>query len=345
MKQMSPFKPLPPCVPSEASPSVDELYSVAHKTLNNLVTNWTPFFNKKDLEILKKLSKQENLIIIRPDKGKGVVILNKTDYIQKVETILEDNSKFRFLGEPDFSTIFRSEDKITRFLRSLLDQKVINNDTYQDLLTTGGSYGIMYGLPKIHKEGIPIRPILTSYDTPNYKLANYLVPLLTEFSSNSYTLKNSLEFKERILCQDSDLFMGSLDVEALFTNIPVEETIQIILSKIFTDNDTLFHGFNYDNFKKLLTLAVQDTAFIFNGKAYVQADGMAMGSPLGPVLANIFMCELEERLLDNCPLAYHPLFYCRYVDDAFILFKDKYRADLFLHNANLAHPNIKFTID
>ena len=57
------------------------------------------------------------------------------------------------------------------------------------------------------------------------------------------------------------------------------------------------------------------------------------------------MCWLEEQLLDNCPLASMPLFYCRYVDDTFILFRDKDRADTFLQYANAAHPNIKFTIE
>ena len=94
-----------------------------------------------------------------------------------------------------------------------------------------------------------------------------------------------------------------------------------------------------------MQLAVLDTAFIFNGKAYIQTDGMAMGSPLGPTFANIFMCSLEERMLDECPLANHPLFYGRYVDDTFLLFRGKEQAEAFLEYANEMHPNIKFTIE
>ena len=135
-----------------------QLYTLAHDTYNNLTTSWTPFFNKNDLSILKKLSKNENIIITRPNKGRGVVLLNKNEYIHKVENILNDNTKFKNLGEPDFSTIFKKEDKINRFLKSLSDQKIISNDTYQSLLSTGGSYGVLYGLPKVHKDGVPIRP-------------------------------------------------------------------------------------------------------------------------------------------------------------------------------------------
>ena len=323
----------------------NQLQVLAQTTYNSLTTHWTPFFSKKDLGILKKLAGNKNIHITRPDKGKGTVILNKTDYIEKVERILSDDNKFTPLGTPDFTTIFRIEDRINLFLRYLKENDVINNDIYRSLYSSGASYGILYGLPKIHKPGNPIRPILTSYETANYNLAKYLVPLLAPLTMNEYSLNNSKCFKETILCQDSDLFMVSLDVESLFTNVPVEETIQIILNKVFITPDTIFNGFNKSDFKRLLELAVLDTAFVFNGKAYKQIDGMAMGSPLGPTFANIFMCSLEEDMLDNCPLAFHPLFYRRYVDDTFLLFRSKMDADTFLEYVNSIHRNINFTIE
>ena len=321
------------------------IQALAQKTYNNLSTSWTPYFSRNDLDIIKKLSKREDILLTRPDKGKGTVILNRHEYKEKVENILGDESKFRKIGDPDFTTIFQIEDRINRFLKCLKEKEIISHDTYNNLYSTGASYGIMYGLPKIHKDNTPMRPILTSYNTPNYGIAKFLVPLLAPLTTNRYSLKNSRNFKERILAQDSDLFMASLDVESLFTNVPVQETIQIILDKIFTRPDTIFHNFNITDFRKLLELAVLDTAFIFNGKAYIQTDGMAMGSPLGPTFANIFMCSLEERMLDDCPLAYHPLFYSRYVDDTFLLFRDRYQADNFLKYANDLHSNIKFTIE
>ena len=72
---------------------------------------------------------------------------------------------------------------------------------------------------------------------------------------------------------------------------------------------------------------------------------MAMGSPLGPTFANIFMCSLEENMLDNCPLSFRPLFYRRYVDDTFLLFRNKDHAADFLDYANGIHRNIRFTIE
>ena len=72
---------------------------------------------------------------------------------------------------------------------------------------------------------------------------------------------------------------------------------------------------------------------------------MAMGSPLGPIFANIFMSFLEESFLDDCPLEFRPLFYKRFVDDTFALFYDRRSATQFLEYINGIHPNIKFTIE
>ena len=139
--------------------------------------------------------------------------------------------------------------------------------------------------------------------------------------------------------------MVSYDVCSLFTNVPLTETIDIILDKLFPTPTSLFNGFDVSSFRKLLELAVVNTHFIFNKKVFKQIDGMAMGSPLGPTFANIFMCHLENLFLDQCPLAFKPVFYKRYVDDTFVLFKEKHHANLFLNFLNSFHQNIQFTME
>ncbi|XP_066964233.1 uncharacterized protein [Macrobrachium rosenbergii] len=139
--------------------------------------------------------------------------------------------------------------------------------------------------------------------------------------------------------------MTSLDIESLFTNIPVGETIELILDKLFPDPESIFNHFNRTLLKTLLELAVLETAFVFNGKLFKQVDGMAMDSPLGPTFGNSSMCSLEERMLDDCLLRFHPLFHSRYVDDTLVLFKGEYEANLFLDYVNTLHPNMKFTIE
>ena len=95
----------------------------------------------------------------------------------------------------------------------------------------------MYRLCKVHKDIVdncpPFRPILSAINTPTYKLAKFLVPILKSLTSNEFTVKGSSAFAEEIVEQDSEFFIAILDVDSLFTNIPLEETIDICVSTLF----------------------------------------------------------------------------------------------------------------
>ena len=97
--------------------------------------------------------------------------------------------------------------------------------------------------------------------------------------------------------------------------------------------------------KSLLTLATKTSFFIFNNKFYSQNDGVSMGSPLGPTLANAFLCYHEKMWLEETPHQYRPLFYSRYVDDIFVLFDSQNQVHSFQNYLNNKHPNINFTFE
>ena len=105
---------------------------------------------------------------------------------------------------------------------------------------------------------------MAAYNNPNYRIAKHLVPLLQPYTKNEYSLLNSANLIPDIITQDVDLYMVSFDVTSLFTNIPLQETIQIILEKIFYEDDVIFQGFNKEYFKKLLEIAVKDNYLISN---------------------------------------------------------------------------------
>ena len=88
--------------------------------------------------------------------------------------------------------------------------------------------------------------------------------------------------------------MGSFDVDSLFTNIPLEETINICTNLLYNDEDVI-EGISKSEFKNLLSLANQESYFIFNDVLYKQKDGVAMGSPLGPTMANVFLSFYEIK--------------------------------------------------
>ena len=81
-----------------------------------------------------------------------------------------------------------------------------------------------------------------------------------------------------------------------------------------------------NDFRDLLNLATKELFFTFNSRFYIQVDGVPVESPLGPVLANIFLSHHEENWLNKCPIEFKPSFYRRYIDDIFVLFESRQSA-------------------
>ena len=100
-----------------------------------------------------------------------------------------------------------------------------------------------------------------------------------------------------------------------------------------------------NDFKKLLNLTINDTYFMFDNKYYKQKEGLSMGSPISGTLANIFLCHHESKWLNDCPTDFKPIYYRRYVDDTFVIFKKKDDAVKFLNYLNNQHQKISFTME
>ena len=148
-------------------------------------------------------------------------------------------------------------------------------------------------MPKIHKTDIPLRPIVSSIGSATYHLARELARILTPLKgqSSSY-IRNSSHFVEKIQevnLQESDR-MVSFDVRSLFTKVPIQEALQVIEEKLQDDTSlddrtmmspsTICH---------LTELCMKSTYFKFEDQLYEQTEGAPMGSPLSPVIADLYM--------------------------------------------------------
>ena len=126
---------------------------------------------------------------------------------------------------------------------------------------------------------------------------------------------------------------------SLFTNIPLQQTIDIMLNKIY-DEKKIERNIPRNIMKDLLYLCTKHVDFSYGGKIYIQIDGVAMGSPLGPVLANIFMISLEEAILPS--IKKHVAHWKRHVGDTHA-YIDPSKIGFVLEKLNRFHPNIQFT--
>ena len=258
----------------------------------------------EELEALDRLSKNKDLLIQKADKGNSVVLVDRDVYIKHMENILKDNTKFEKVDVKTRTLNFQvnHEKRINEILKSLKSTGSLSDKQYKNIKAVGSRPGVLYGLCKIHKAIAdvcpPFGPISSAIGTPTYKIVKFLVPILSCLTINEFTVKDSFSFAKEIVEQDSSFYMGSLDVDSLFTNIPLEETINICTESIYDQNDSI-EGLNKSEFKELLSLATKESYFIFNEILYKQIDGVAMGSPLGPTLANAFLCFYEKNGWNN----------------------------------------------
>ena len=118
--------------------------------------------------------------------------------------------------------------------------------------------------------------------------------------------------------------------------------IDLCVENLFQDRahvDNLSKG----SFRELFIRTKSESLILFHQQFYKQHHGVAMDSPLGPTLSNVFLCYHEKIWLQNCPCEFKPVIYRRYVDDIFLLFRSKHHIEKFRNYLNRQHKNIKFT--
>ena len=169
-----------------------------------------------------------------------------------------------------------------------------------------------------------------------------------------FMLKDTYDFVNKVgnLMPDTDPHMVSFDVVSLFTNVPTMKTIDIIIKLAFKWDmkkrkyeTERFHGLNRRELKNLLVVCTKKSHFMFGDKYYDQVDGVAMGSPLGPLFANAFMSWFESTHMEKLVKLGVKRWY-RYVDDVFAILGNREQAAAVLKCLNSLYPsNIEFTIE
>ena len=207
---------------------------------------------------------------------------------------------------------------------------------------------IIYGLPKIHKNNIPLRPIVSFINAPTYKLSKFLCNEIGELQNKlRYSVSNSTKMMEIINDLNirdiniEDYQMVSFDITSLYTNVPTDVALKVVREMLeeYTEvSEKLTLGI--DLTCDLIELCLKDTYFSFMNKIYHQKYGLAMGSPISSLLANITIFELEKTILPN--LEQEICIWVRYIDDVFALVKHG-SINKILNAINDFNTRIKFT--
>ena len=259
----------------------------------------------------KELKENEEIVIRKADKSSIFVILDKEEYMGKMKTILHDQTKFKSITKNP------TNDIKTRLNRIIRENNKTPNSIKLPLIEGDHKLGYAYGNVKTHKRGNPLRPIISQIPAVTYNLAKCLNNILTPFTPASQSIKSSQEFLDILRGSRPSSLIASMDVESLFTNVPVDETIDLISNKLYHSNEAPF-PIQENSLRLLLQACTKEVPFYGpDGEMYVQVDGVAMGSPLGVLFANFYMGSLEEKIFTQHPDLKPPL-YARYIDDIFI---------------------------
>ena len=219
----------------------------------------------------------------------------------------------------------------------------LDNNFFKSKQTINPRIPHIYGLPKTHKINVPMRPVISSINSPPYKLSKYLANILSSLLGkiSPAHIKHSDDFLNRLRKLQSVHNMTSFDVTALFTNVPRDKAIRMLREKLEDYNDIL--PINVDTLMDLVEACLEFNIFQYKDHWYKQIFGLAMGSPLSAVIACLYMELLEiEKILPNLPPG---ATWIRYVDDVFCSTDNPEDPDNILQIINNIDDTIKFTME
>lgn len=299
-------------------------------------------------KLMKKLIRNKNIIIKPADKGSSLIIMNKDNYLEEANRQFNNKLHYRRI-----QTTVAKESILTlnKILVHLHYGGFMTKKHFEYLKPNAKDHRErrFYLLPKIHKkkqkwpkENMPQgRPVVSDCNSETYRAAELLDNFLNPLSQkhNSY-IKDTNDFLQKIrnIKVPEGAHLITLDVCALYTNIPHEKGIEAV-KNILKKYPEVGRPDSY--ILELLKLQLEGNDFEFNGDFYLQTWGTSMGKRFSPSYANIFLAQEEEKALEKCPLK--PMSYLRFLDDIFIIWQhpiDKFQD--FLTIFNNIHETLKF---
>lgn len=257
-----------------------------------------------------------------------------------MENILNNEDIYKKIKKDPTAILQRKNNQI---VQKWTEELLIPLKTAEKLKIRNSLPPRIYGLPKVHKADIPLRPIVSCIQSPFYNLSKFLADILKNITGNNdHNVKSTWDFVRTIYNHPitEEYTIMSLDVESMYTSIPTELALEVVAKQ--WEKIKNHTSLPKEYFMEATTTCLTSTYFRYGKDYYEQTSGLPMGGPLSSTVANLVLEELEESCLKQC---HFPVsLYKRYVDDIITIIpkgQEKDMQDIF----NSFNEKIKFTIE
>ena len=255
---------------------------------------------KQERHALYSLRDDTSVIIKEADKGSGIVVWDREDYLAEARTQLKDKDVYQELKG---NIVGPLEKIIKSVLRKVRDRKDISDETLDYFLVNNPKLGRFYLLPKIHKRlyNVPGRPVISNsgYYTENISafLEYHLKPISQKVRSYIKDTNDFLRKLDALPSLPEDTILCTIDVVGLYPNIPHEDGLVAMRKALDEREDKTV---STDSLIELTECVLKNNIFEHNTSFYKQLRGTAIGTKMAPPYAILFMGDLEEKILKDC---------------------------------------------
>ena len=262
-----------------------------------------PNLTKAQNTALRELKRDRDHIVLTADKGVAMVVVDRQDYINKANQLLNQNT-YKVISKDPTNII---KNKLINILKNIKTKSGLGTNIYKSMYPTGCVPPKFYGLPRIHKPDTPLMPIVSSCGSVTYGVAKELAKILKPLVGKSpHHINNTQDIVEqaRWFKLEPGECLSSYDVSALFTSVPIDPALNIIKDLLDKDTTLKERTVMEDwDIILLLEFCLKNTYLSFQGQFYEQVEGAALGSPVSPIVANLYMEYVEQKALSTAP---HP---------------------------------------
>ena len=326
----------------------NEMKRILSHTTNDKKEN----LRTEEFRALNNLKDNHNIIFKKCDKGGGLCLMDTLEYEQKVLGMLNDKTTYDELKtDPTTEVTKNITEEVTYMLKSL----IISEKMAEFILPSENVRTPMfYGLPKVHKENVPLRPIVSGCEGPTDNISEYIVkylqPMVETLPAYFKDTTHLLQILSRTPKPTQNFTLLTADVVSLYTNIPHDDGITAVENFIKNKMHAVKFPKNLPPIiptvflSKLLRIVLNSSSFVFGERVFHQKFGTAMGVRCAPVYANLFMGAIDENICNE--FSQNIVIYKRFIDDILIIFTgSQSELDNLKKYMNTLNNNIKFTFN